>query len=272
MAIITFTRQIASLGDEIAAATSQKLGYKFIGRKDIEAKLVQLGFPKEKLHKYDERKPGFFASLAKDRDEYLDYLQFAILEAASENNCILIGRGSFVILQHVPNRISLRLVSDDNVRIDRLKKEFGWNEKQAKQRIVESDENRKGFHKSFFNVDNEDSSHYHMVLNSGLMDIDSLSDIIADSVKKFITPKREEDGEKKIAELLTAQKIVNTLVFDYKININFLTATISDKKLILHGIADSSSIIHKAIAVASRELPDYKIESSISVVQDFKGR
>ena len=82
MAIITVARQVAALGDEISAAVAQKLGYKFVGRKEIEKKIVELGFPESKLIKYDERKPGFFASLAKDRDEYMDYLLTAILEAA----------------------------------------------------------------------------------------------------------------------------------------------------------------------------------------------
>ena len=63
MAIITISRQVAALGDEIAAAAAQMLGYKFFDRQSIEKKIVQLGFSPEKLKKYDEKKPGFFASL-----------------------------------------------------------------------------------------------------------------------------------------------------------------------------------------------------------------
>ena len=74
MAIITISRQVAALGDEVAEVLAKKLGYKFIDKKYIEKRIVELGFPEEKLKKYDERKPGFFTSLAKDRDEYLDYL------------------------------------------------------------------------------------------------------------------------------------------------------------------------------------------------------
>ena len=69
MAVITIARQVAALGDEVASLVAKKLGYKFVGRKEIERKIVELGFPESKLEKYDERKPGFFASLAKDCDE-----------------------------------------------------------------------------------------------------------------------------------------------------------------------------------------------------------
>ena len=78
MAIIAISRQVAALGDEIAAEVAKRLGYSFVGRQAIEKKIIELGFPAEKLKKYDERKPGFFASLAKDRDEYLDYLQMLL--------------------------------------------------------------------------------------------------------------------------------------------------------------------------------------------------
>ena len=66
MAIISISRQVAALGDEIATALAKKTGYSFIDRKQIEKRIVELGFPQEKLAKYDEKKPGFFASLVKD--------------------------------------------------------------------------------------------------------------------------------------------------------------------------------------------------------------
>ena len=52
MAIIAISRQVAALGDEIATAVAEKLGYKFITRKEIEKRIVDLGVPEEKLKKY----------------------------------------------------------------------------------------------------------------------------------------------------------------------------------------------------------------------------
>jgi cytidylate kinase len=270
MAIITISRQVAALGDEIAAATAEKLHYRFINRKEIEKRIIDLGFPAENLKKYDERKPGFFASLAKDRDEYIDYLQTAILEAASEGNCILIGRGSFIILEELPNLVALRFVAKDPVRVERLMKEFSWDEKQARQRITESDTNRLGFHKSFFNLENEEPSHFHLVMNTGFLDIETASNIITNTVHSYITAQKEDDGKAKLSELLKAQRLVDTLVFEYKLNINFLHAFINGKTVTLHGVADSTALAEKAVAISSKILPEYKIESVISIVQDFK--
>lgn len=270
MAVIAISRQVAALGDEIAAAVAERMNYAFIGRKVIEQKIVELGFPAEKLKKYDERKPGFFASLAKDRDEYLDYLQTAVLEAASKGDCILIGRGSFIILEDLPNLISVRFVAKDHIRQQRLMKEFSWDEKQAQQRITESDNNRLGFHKSFFNLDHEDPEHFHLVMNTGILDIESASQIIVELSRQLITPEKEEAGKKKLSELLTAQRLVNALIFEHKLNISFLKAVIVDKKIVLQGVADSTALAEKAVAVSRSLMSDYLIESAISVVQDYK--
>ena len=270
MAVIAISRQVAALGDEIAEATAKKLGYSFINRKEIERRIISLGFPEEILKKYDERKPGFFASLAKERDEYLDYLQSVVLEAASEGNCILIGRGSYIILDELPNVLTFRFVSKNSIRGERLMKEFSWDEKQANQRIAESDANRLGFHKSFFNLENIDPSYYHMVLNTGLLSIEEASDIIVSLVKNNITSEKEKAGKKRIDELICAQRLVNALIFEHKLNINFLHAANENGVITLQGVADSNAVVERAVAVARKILPDYKIESGISVVQDFK--
>jgi cytidylate kinase len=270
MAVITISRQVAALGDEIGAATAKELGYTFVGRKALEQRIIDLGFPAEKLRRYDERKPGFFASLAKERDEYLDYLQTAVLEAASEDNCILIGRGTFVILNDLPHRISVRLIADDDVRRARLMKEFSWNEKQAQQRINESDTNREGFHKTFFNLEHDLPHHFHLVLNTALVDINTVARILAGLADSLITPEKNEQGRQKLAELLTAQRLVNKLIFEHKLNIFFLRAVIQDKTVHLQGIADSAALAEKAVGIASTLMPDYTVESAISVVQDFK--
>ncbi|MBO5401130.1 MAG: cytidylate kinase-like family protein [Spirochaetaceae bacterium] len=269
MAIITISRQVAALGDEVAAALAKKLGYKFIDRKYIENRIVELGFPEEKMKKYDERKPGFFASLVKDRDEYLDYLQTAILETAKDGNCVLIGRGAFVVLENVPNLIAVRFVAKDEIREERLMKEFDWNKKQAQGRITESDENRKGFHKNFFNIEPDNPANYHLTLNTGILTVDESANAIANLCKALITEEKEIAGEKKVQELYQAQLVVNALLFEHKVNVNFLRAVIDGEKLILQGVADSVAISEKAASLAREIMPDKTVESCISIVQDF---
>ena len=270
MAIITLARQVAAKGDEVAQDLAAKLNYKFITRKEIEERIIELGFPRDKMPKYDERKPGFFASMAKDRDAYQNLSQYAMLEAAAGGNIVIIGRGAFAFFRSVPNLVSARLIASEKVRIARLMEEFGWTEKLAKQHIQESDANRNGFHKNFYNIDIEDPANFHMVLNTGIVAINECGQIIADFTNTHITPTKEAEGTKLIEEMLKAQAVVNKLIFEYKLKIDFMHASIEDGKFILYGVTDAPALIEQALQIARTELPQYEAVSSVSVVQDFK--
>ncbi|MBQ9102004.1 MAG: cytidylate kinase-like family protein [Treponema berlinense] len=270
MAIITFSRQAAALGDELSQLVAKKMNYTFVGREDLEKKIVALGFPKEKLHKYDEKSPGFFASLAKDRDEYLDYLQTAVLEVADENNCVIVGRGSSVILNSVQNHFCFRVLASKNDRIQRLNELLQLDEKRAEKKLAAADKQKSGFYKSFFNCQVDDPTLYHAVINTSAVDLDAAAEMIVTLVKASITQKKEELGRLRLDEMLVCQRIVNMLILEYCLNINFLHATARDGKVILHGVADSTAIVERALTITQAELPEYKVESAINVVQDFK--
>ena len=70
--------------------------------------------------------------------------------------------------------------------------------------------------------------------------------------------------------MVKAQHLVNILVFEHKINISFLKAVVTENRVILQGEADSMAAVEKAMAISSSIMPDYVVESAVSVVQDFK--
>lgn len=270
MAIVTISRQVAARGDEVAQILARNLGYTFVTRKEIEKRIVELGFPESKLAKFDERKPGFFASLTKGRDEYFNYAQYAILEAAEKKNVVIIGRGAFAILDNVPNHIAVRLIADEKTRVKRLNDEFNWEKKQSLQRIQESDENRTGFHRSFYNIDINDATLYHAVLNTGKLPLENCAKIISDIVETQITVQQEEDGNFMIEKLLKAQAIVNKLYFEKRVNIDFMHVSIEDNVILLHGVSDSPVVVESALQTIRNEMPEYEAKSAVSIVHDFK--
>lgn len=264
MAILTVSRQIASLGDELCKSIAEHLGYKFVSRKEIEQKILAFGFPKSKLKKFDEKKPGFLSSLTSDRDEYLDYLQLAILESAQNDNCVIIGRGSFIILKDFPNHISLRFVSEKNIRILRYQTEHKCLKKYAEKIIDESDSNRDGFNKSFFDFDINNSELFHLVINTGLLDSDSIIFAVEALVKNFITEKKLQDGNKMIREQFLSQKIVNILKYEHGLDIKFLRTQIIGKTVAIYGVSESKEKVENAINQIKNNYPDFKVISHIS--------
>ncbi len=270
MAIITISRKIASLGDETAIELAKMLEYDFIDRKSLEKKLLEKGISEHQLKNYDERKPSFWASLSRERDSYFDYLRESVYEYAAKGNCIFIGRGGFALLKGIPGLYSVRLVAPDDVRIARLMQEFNWSEKQARALLEESDNNRDGFHKCFFNTRNTDPAQYNIVINSGSITAETAAKIILCAFKNTQQQKETEIGQKRINELLLAQKIVNHISFNLKLQIYFLEAHVNDDKISLHGVADNAVAIEKAISTAKELGGGKEVTSSISIVNEYK--
>ena len=270
MAVITISRQLASFGDEIGEKIAEKLGYKFFGKKEIEKRIISLGFPAAKIAKFDEKKLGFLTGLTHLRDEYLNYLMTAILEAAAENNAVIVGRGSFIILKDLENHVSCRLIADEKLRIERLQKDLNLGRKAATKKIAESEVSQKSFHKEFFNFDINDPAMFDLLINTSKTDIDSSSEAVCALTKNFVTKEREELGQKKLDEMLIGQRIVDILTFIYNLDINFLRASINGKKLTLHGVAANKKVLDSALTIVDAELPGYEIRSAISIGRDFK--
>ena len=100
MAIITIAREIASLGEETAQELAHICGYRLIDKEYLEGKLNSIGISAEKRAKYDEKNPGFWASLSQQRDDYLHFLKSAITgSGAGEQLHHNGGRGAYAILR-----------------------------------------------------------------------------------------------------------------------------------------------------------------------------
>ena len=268
MAVITISRQLGSLGDEVAQKIAGKLGYKLVTKQEIEKRIVSLGFPANKLSKFEEKKIGFFAGLTSLRDEYLNCLITAILEAASENNSVIVGRGSFIILKDIENHISARIIAEEKVRSEYLQKNENLSQKLSLKKIAESEIVQKSFHKGFFNFDVENPEMFDLLINSSKIDADSVADAVISLAKTFVTKEKEETGQKKIDELLLGQRLVDVLVFVYNLNIEILRASLKDNKITLHGIADTQKTLDAALTIVEAELPGFEIINKMSVGQE----
>jgi len=206
MAVITISRELASKGEEIAQELSTLNGYRIVDKEHIEAALSAMGIDVEKQAKYDEKNPGFWASLSQQRDEYLHFLTQTIYETALENNCIIIGRGAHAILKGLPNMVSVRIGASKNMRVERLRKEQNIDSRHALQIIESSDNDRAGFHKYFFSVDWYNSAEYDMALTTDRFDPIHGATAIEAFRKSFVTEGREQEALVRLRDLCSAQR------------------------------------------------------------------
>ena len=269
MAIITISREIAALGDETAGELAKLLGCRFIDKAMIEKRFATYGFSEKKLEKFDERKPGFWASLSQDRDDYLHYLKTAMYAEALEGDGVFIGRGSVAIFRDVPATLSVLLVAPVDIRIERVKSYFRCDDRRARQIIEQSDHDRAGFHRYFFDMDWEKPSNYHLVLNTGSMHPSTVAEIIVEAKRMLVNAEVEAKSRTKLRDMSLAQSVVSRVLYEKKVPVHFLEAEASDGEIVLHGVANSQSAIEAAVAAAREVAGVRSVRGEIQVVQEY---
>ncbi len=269
MAIITIARELAALGEELARELSRLTNYKLIDREFLEKRLSDYGLDAEKREKYDEKKPGFWASLSQERDDYLHFLKAALFEETIDGDCIVVGRGASAIYKSVPSLVSIKIVSPLGIRIERVMKSYGCDERHALQIVEESDHNRSGFHKYFFSMDWADPRGYDLTINSSRPDPAQEAKLVDDYRKIVVNAAKEEAGKRRLAELLLGQRVVTEIVYAKKVPVHFLEAAADGTRIVLHGVANTQAAIDASLA-AARSVPGVsEAESAIQVVQEF---
>jgi len=270
MALVAIARELGARGEELAGELVRLTGMRLMDRIDIEEKLALHGIGPSKLEKFDEKRPGLWASLSMERDDYLHYLKLVVYEAAAEpGGCVIVGRGVGAILRGLPNLAAIRITAPRSVRVDNLRKQFGCDERRALQLMERSDRERLGFHKYFFSVDWRDAREYGLVLNTGELSIEDGAKLAEEYCRMVSTKEKEKAGAERVKELLLGHRVVTEIVYGKHIAVHFLEAEAKGTHIVLHGVANTQISIDEAVA-AARAVPGVsEVVSAIQVVQEF---
>jgi cytidylate kinase len=272
MAIITISRELAALGDETANELSKRLGYRFIDRHTLEERVTSYGVDPGILKKYDERKPGFIASLSQERDDYLHFLKMAIFQEAvvAGKGCVFVGRGAYAVLSGIPGVVSVFLVSNMDVRVERVRSYFQCDEKKARSIIEQSDRDRAGFHKYFFESDWKEPGNYRVSLNTGRLHPSVCAKIVEQLCDSTVPPEVEAELARKLDAAFLAQKVAHHILYEKDVRVHFLDVTPGDNgEVTLFGITNSKVIVDRATAAAQEVEGVKNVIRSIQIVEEY---
>lgn len=173
MAIVTISRQVGSLGDEIAASLAQDLTYKLVSHEDF-SRLAANYDPnfEEQLARFEqEQGPGFFERLFFSTPVYLSLYQALVFELASQRQIIILGRGAQIVLRDIRQVYRLRVVAPLEIRVRRVCQTEGLTEDNALEFVKKYDHRRRALIKQIFDQDPSDWSLYDMILNTARLDV-----------------------------------------------------------------------------------------------------
>lgn len=239
MAVITVSRQLGSLGTEIAQRVSEVLHYEFVDKEKMERALAAYGLPEPEMEKFDEKKPPLWDSLQIQRRKFLHFIQAVIYDYAQRGNVILVGRGGQVLLKDLPGVLHLRVIAPFEVRLRRFLEQEGTDEKQAARILRRSDRDSAGFIHSFFDVNWDDPALYDLVINTQKVSPATAVQLILECVRSSEIQKAGKRAEEKLVDMALVQKVEAILLGILGVDIRHINIQVEGGAVTLRGAVGS---------------------------------
>ena len=98
-------------------------------------------------------------------DEIYDIQKDILLNIASKESCIIVGRTGFHIFKDHPNVVRILLIADYDARVKHVSEKHGITKMNARKRIAIVDKEREDYTLKYTGVSRYDARNYDFVLN-----------------------------------------------------------------------------------------------------------
>lgn len=191
--LITISRAMGSMGEEVAAKLSQLTGFQLFDKEIMEAIAKNSGVQTKIVELLDEETKSDLMHWLKGtlkgeifgRSDYIKSLTRSVGSIMKHGNAILVGRGANVIIG-MKRGFNLRIVGSFKARVERVAQKMSISQKEAEKMVRKSDKGRAIFIKTSFGMHSGDPSFFDMVLNTDCLDLDDTVELalLAYSKKK----------------------------------------------------------------------------------------
>ncbi len=200
--VITISREFGSGGKYIGEQLAKNLNLKFYDKEIIERLSKEENIDINFLNNIDESsKNSFWNALAVAymmnptdsinsfvdlpmADQYFIKTVRLIEKIAKEDNCVIIGRCSNIILKDYPNVINFFIYSSNQeFKINRKKEFANLEEKKAIRLIQKKDKDRAAYYHYYTNERWGDRSGYDLLIDSSKLGVEGTIELLEQYVK-----------------------------------------------------------------------------------------
>ncbi|MFQ6041499.1 MAG: AAA family ATPase [Candidatus Poribacteria bacterium] len=216
MSVITVSRQFGSEGDVVARKVAALLKYDYVDKELITEVARRADVHPDEVRKFDERLESpimrFLRRLIipagtypiteipewtvfyeepiermpiQDQKDYLKFIRTTIEQLWQRDNVVIVGRGGQVILRDKKDVFHVRIIAPLQHRLDVVMRQTGLNKPDAMKLIQKNDKRQANFIRYCYNVDWDDSTLYHLIVNTGEMNTNLAAKCITESLLNF---------------------------------------------------------------------------------------
>ena len=215
MRAMTISREYGSGGGEIATRLAKRLGWQLVDHAMVERVASEIGTSQEEAEVHDEHVQGMVsralgsliylypAAMASTPPEaflsdeaYCDAFNRVVRAAAARGHVVIVGRASQVILAELRDVLHVRIIAPFEKRVAYVMQREGVDRHTAESRIHRKDHERASYLEREYHHHPDDAHLYDLVLNTSLLDLESVVDIIC-----FTLQQKARGLAKKTSEL-----------------------------------------------------------------------
>jgi cytidylate kinase len=255
MPIIAMTREMGTLGKDVAREFAERTGYAVLHHELVEdARDRERRHGESEVYRFLE---GGKQELdkwrnARVRDGYMTPEE--VFELALEGNALIRGWGAPKLLKSVPNVLAVRVCAPMEFRIEQMQERLGVDARTARREITRSDAAHSRTFLNFFDVDWYEPVNYDIVLNTAHLSPRLCADILVDAVSNPVFQDGPETRRELTDRMLEA-RIRSAFRSDRELDQRGLHVRVSveNSEARLYGVVSDSVTGRRAEELASAQ-------------------
>lgn len=184
MPVITISRQMGSLGCEVAEEIARCMEYRVIWREVINEAAIRAGVPEVALATIDELNLLGIKPSQEDIDAYHRAVREIMHEINQQDNAVIVGRAGQVILREEDNVLHVRVVAPFDLRVLRMAERHHISLEVARKQVKTSDQARTRYLKRFYGAKLDDPDLYDLLINTANFNVKTAAGIVCRAVEQ----------------------------------------------------------------------------------------
>lgn len=189
--IIAITREPGCGGEAIAQRLAKELGLVLhdceiveeIARNAHVSEQVVATLDTKIRPELDDWLAGFMGGLGLTSSHYMQCLRKVLFTIATHGNAVIVGRGANFLLPPGKKTLGLSLVAPLEARVKNIMQALSLSREDALKHIHRTERDQRLWVKKYGHADINDATHYHMVINTSLIEPDTIVQLAKELIK-----------------------------------------------------------------------------------------
>ena len=252
MPLVAMTREMGSLGKDVAAGVAARSGRKVVYHEIIEPIASKMRLRKSHVERFLDGRAGLWEKLTTDKTSLSIFTADETFRFLRDGQTAVIrGWGAVHLLRNIPHVVRVRVCAPLETRVQRMMERLATDNRETVENEIQmSEEAHSAITKRHFGVNWRDPELYDLVLCTERLSVDECVDEI-DGMMQRQCFQETEDSRRMVENLATEWAVRSALRRDERTSRTHVTIESDNGTLRLMGVVDTQTEANAAGELAA---------------------